>query len=115
MSVLSDRLRQLRGETSQSEFASALGMKQQQYARYEKGIAVPGADILANICRIHAASSDWLLGLDRPSNTSAIASGKNSIAVCGNNPIVVAGESPSCSKCPYKKKLKQLEKVLLKA
>lgn len=39
-------------------------MKQQQYARYEKGATVPGADILANICKVHAVSADWLLGLD---------------------------------------------------
>ena len=115
MSILSERLKVLRGATSQSEFAAALGIKQQQYARYENGITVPGADILANICRIHAASSDWLLGLDRQSGKTAIASGKNSIAVCGNNQIVVAGESPACARCQYLKKLKKLEKVFMKS
>lgn len=63
MSVLSERLKELRGTTSQSEMASALNMKYQQWARYEKGIVAPGADILANICRVHAVSADWLLGL----------------------------------------------------
>ncbi len=63
MSVLSERLRELRGTQSQSEMASALGMKYQQWSRYEKGEVAPGADILANICRIHAVSADWLLGL----------------------------------------------------
>ena len=64
MSTLSERLRELRGSTPQSQFSAELGMKQQQYARYEKGTTVPGADILANICKVHAVSSDWLLGLD---------------------------------------------------
>ena len=63
MSVLSERLKELRGTTSQSEMAMALNMKYQQWARYEKGIVAPGADILANICRVHAVSADWLLGL----------------------------------------------------
>ena len=63
MSVLSERLKELRGATSQSEMASALNMKYQQWARYEKGVVSPGADILANICRVHAVSADWLLGL----------------------------------------------------
>ena len=63
MSVLSDRLRELRGTQSQSEMAAALNMKYQQWARYEKGDVAPGADILANICRVHAVSADWLLGL----------------------------------------------------
>ena len=64
MSVLSERLKELRGTTSQSEMAAALNMKYQQWARYEKGIVAPGADILANICRTHAVSADWLLGLN---------------------------------------------------
>lgn len=63
MSVLSERLKELRGTTSQSEMATALNMKYQQWARYEKGVVAPGADILANICRVHAVSADWLLGL----------------------------------------------------
>ena len=114
MSILAERLRILRGATSQSEFATALGKKQQQYARYEKGVAVPGADILSNICRIHAASSDWLLGLDVNKSSNAIANGNHSIAIAGNNRIVVAGESQQCAKCPYKKKLKALEKLIQK-
>lgn len=64
MSTLSERLRELRGITPQSQFSAELGMKQQQYARYEKGATVPGADILANICKVHAVSADWLLGLE---------------------------------------------------
>lgn len=63
MSVLSERLRELRGRSSQSEMALAANMKYQQWARYEKGDVVPGADVLANICRVHACSADWLLGL----------------------------------------------------
>ena len=45
-------------------------MKQQQYARYENGVTVPSIDILATICRVHACSADWLLGL-RDDSSSA--------------------------------------------
>lgn len=71
MSVLSEKLKELRGTTSQSEMAAALNMKYQQWARYEKGIVAPGADILAEICRVHAVSADWLLGLSDKRGTSA--------------------------------------------
>ena len=74
MSVLSERLKELRGTTSQSEMAAALNMKYQQWARYEKGIVAPGADILAEICRVHAVSADWLLGLNDERGTSAAKS-----------------------------------------
>ena len=46
-------------------------MKYQQWARYEKGDVVPGADVLANICRVHAVSADWLLGLSDERGASA--------------------------------------------
>ena len=69
MSVLSERLRELRGTSSQSEMASAANMKYQQWARYEKGEVVPGADVLATICKVHAVSADWLLGLDNERGT----------------------------------------------
>ena len=71
MSVLSERLKELRGTSSQSEMAAALNMKYQQWARYEKGEVAPGADILANICRTHAVSADWLLGLSDDRGVSA--------------------------------------------
>lgn len=64
MSILSERLRELRGTSSQADMATPANMKYQQWARYEKGDVVPGADVLANICRAHACSADWLLGLN---------------------------------------------------
>ena len=72
MSILSERLRELRGTSSQSEMATSANMKYQPWARYEKGEVVPGADVLANICRAHSCSADWLLGLnDRNDPTAA--------------------------------------------
>lgn len=97
--------------------AESIGIKYSAWARYEAGGSLPGADILARICRVHACSADWLLGL-RASATpreppAVIASGKNAVAV-GHNSTVSIGESPICAKCPYKKKLKKLESLLNK-
>lgn len=111
MSILSERLKELRGQSSQREMAEAIGIKYQAWARYESGEVAPGAEILANICRAHAVSADWLLGIERGGNT-VIASGKNSVAISGHNNSVGLGESAACSKCPYKKKLMKLEKLL---
>lgn len=38
-------------------------MKQQEWARYEKGVVIPRADKLQQICFLLSASADWLLGL----------------------------------------------------
>ena len=43
--------------------ADAIGIKQNAWARYEAGGAIPGGEIITKICRAHACSADWLLGL----------------------------------------------------
>lgn len=54
------------------EMAEAIGIKYNAWARYEAGGALPGAEIIEKICRAHACSADWLLGLssDRGLSTS---------------------------------------------
>ncbi len=48
---------------TQKEIASYLGIKQQQYARYEKGINVMPVTYLAKICQYFNVSADYILGL----------------------------------------------------
>lgn len=120
MSVVSERLRELRGPTSQSEMARTLGIVRQQWIKYETGQSAPGADILARICRVHACSADWLLGL-KERGTSAAASvttGDNSAVAIGTNARAsvrgksIAGELPQCSRCCFKKRLEKIEKAM---
>ena len=111
MSVLSERLKELRGPTSQSEMARQLGMPRPQWIRYETGKSVPGSDILAEICRHHACSADWLLGLKDRGSSTVIG---NNNAVGANARVTVRtsappGERPDCSDCPYKEKMKEFE------
>ena len=111
MSVLSDRLRELRGTQSQAEMAAPLGMKYQHWAKYERGESAPGAEMLANICRVHSCSADWLLGLSTtPTVISASAPG--AVAFIGShNSFGVPGKMQPCEKCPLKKKLKAISKL----
>lgn len=114
MSILSERLRELRGEQSQLQMAEPLGMKYQHWAKYERGESAPGAELLAKICRVHSCSADWLLGLSNKP-TTITASGPGAVAFIGShNSFGVPGELASCFKCQYKKRLKTLEKALEK-
>ena len=63
MSKISERLKELRGETSQAEMARQLGIPRPQWSKYENGTNTPGAEMVAQICTTHACSADWLLGL----------------------------------------------------
>lgn len=48
---------------TQREIALYLGIKQQQYARYEKGINVMPITYLPKICKYFDISADYILGL----------------------------------------------------
>jgi transcriptional regulator with XRE-family HTH domain len=118
MSIIGDKMRELRGSSSQREMADAIGIKYNAWARYEAGGALPGAEIIEKICRVHACSADWLLGLKDKSPTvsagpgAAVAVGANARATA--NTIATSGESSVCKKCPHLKKLKKLEALLKK-
>ena len=48
---------------TQKELAGHLGIKQQQYARYEKGINIMPITYLPKICEYLDVSADYILGL----------------------------------------------------
>ena len=48
---------------TQKELAAYLGIKQQQYARYEKGINIMPITYLPKICEYLDISADYILGL----------------------------------------------------
>lgn len=106
MSILSDRLRELRGPTSQKEMAEAVGLKVTAWARYERGEVAPGAEILAAICRVHACSSDWLLGLKDHGSVSVNAGSGAAVAIgTGARASASAAKAAApalCKACPYK-------------
>ena len=52
-----------RKDITQTEFAKMLGLKQQQYARYEKGINVMPITYLKEICLYLNVSADTIVNL----------------------------------------------------
>lgn len=48
---------------TQKEIANYLGIKQQQYARYKKGINIMPVTYLAKICSYLDVSADYVIGL----------------------------------------------------
>ncbi len=109
-------MRELRGSSSQREMADAIGIKYNAWARYEAGGALPGAEIIEKICRVHACSADWLLGLKDKTHT--VTAGAGAAVAIGSNARATSklstpnSSTPSCAKCPHLKKLKKLEALL---
>lgn len=104
MSSFATRLKELRGTESQASFASAIGIHRIQYAKYEAGKNSPSIDVLERICRIHACSADWLLGL-KDHGVSVKAGDGNAIAIGAHASATVSrGKlAADCKACPYKK------------
>ena len=60
-----ERIKQFRQTTgiTQAQVAEVLGITQQQYFKYEKGINELPLRYLVVICQEYNLSADWLLGL----------------------------------------------------
>lgn len=60
-----DRMRWIRDvkNVTQKEIAAYLGIKQQQYARYEKGINIMPVTHLIKLCQFYQVSADYILGI----------------------------------------------------
>ena len=58
-----DRLRDLRGSTSQAEIAGKIGVSGQSWGFYERNQKEPTLATIGSICREFNVSADWLLGL----------------------------------------------------
>ena len=105
MRVFAERLKELRGPESQSSFAAAIGIHRVQYVNYEAGKNAPSIEVLERICRVHACSADWLLGLkDRNDSISVHAGDCSAVAIGSNAKASVSAKQPTdCRICPYKK------------
>ena len=103
-----ERLRELRGAKSQAEIARLLGVKQQNWARWENDVVTPSAEMIAKICRVHACSADWLLGLKgEGSETPKLPAAKATSPAPASPPA--PGDRPDCAGCPYREKMKEFE------
>ena len=60
-----EKIKQFRQENNitQAQVAETLGISQQQYFKYEKGINELPIRYLYVICKAYGISADWLLGL----------------------------------------------------
>lgn len=57
---IGNRIKQVRGNTTQERFAKRIGVKQNYVCRYEKG-RVPSPELLLKIAQFGNVTVDWLL------------------------------------------------------
>lgn len=55
------RIRELRGQLTQEEFARTLGISQAQLSKYEAGQTAPPLGLLAHLAKWSGRTTDWIL------------------------------------------------------
>ncbi len=106
LSVFSDRLKTLRGELKQAEFARKVGIAQNTYSRYESGERIPDIEVLVRLAARLGVSTDWLLGLDNKDAVPAAAALPDQDAkprepvtaycpACGQKDVTIASQAES--------------------
>jgi len=61
LQALGGRLRQLRAQTTQEEFAMFLGISQAQLSKYELGQSAPPLTVVVRLAEKYGRSTDWIL------------------------------------------------------
>lgn len=84
MKIFPERLKLLRGQTSQEDMGQKYGVTQSAYGKWEAGKAEPKFDILIQICEEYSVSSDWLLGLTEDRGGGRVVGTGGSIVVGGD-------------------------------
>ena len=59
--AVGSRIRQLRSQTTQEEFASLLGISQAQLSKYELGLSAPPLGVLVRLIKLFDKQIDWIL------------------------------------------------------
>jgi transcriptional regulator with XRE-family HTH domain len=59
--AVGQRIRQLRGDVTQEEFASSLGISQAQLSKYELGQSALPLGVLVKIAHKYGRTTDWIL------------------------------------------------------
>jgi len=58
---IGDRLKALRGDSSQGDFSQRIGFHKNTVGKYERGERTPDVDFLRTVCERLSVSPDWLL------------------------------------------------------
>lgn len=72
METIGERIKHVRGQTSQADFSRNLGIHRNTLVRYETGEGFPDSRLISSICEQYGVNPEWLLmGIGRQSGTQA--------------------------------------------
>lgn len=111
---LSSRLRTLRGEQSQSEFAAKLATKQTTYSSWERGIKEPSLEIVSEISLQFGVSADYLLGLTDDPTPASQRHAAGAVTVNGHGNAIANGNGNGIHQATLESRVAALESLVAK-
>lgn len=90
MSTIGERLRLIRGDAAQVDFAKKLNIHRNTWVRYETGTVAPDANVIADVCTKFGINSDWLLFGTGPKEKSPQMQheSQTSVVACADNTVI---------------------------
>ncbi|WP_027358871.1 XRE family transcriptional regulator [Desulforegula conservatrix] len=90
MSAIGERLRSIRGDSAQVDFAKKLNIHRNTWVRYETGAVPPDANVIAEVCTKFGINSDWLLFGTGPKEKSSQIQHEpqSSVISCADNTAI---------------------------
>ena len=70
LSAIGERVRKLRGQITQEEFARTLGISQAQLSKYELGQSAIPLGVLIKLAKKYGSTADWILTGETEEGTS---------------------------------------------
>jgi HTH-type transcriptional regulator, competence development regulator len=86
--MLTKRLKNLRGKTTQEEVAGRIGISRARYSHYENGRSEPDTETLNKLADYYDVSVDYLLGRTDDPNETLNNKGSNSSSLDEINKLV---------------------------
>ncbi|MGD6847257.1 helix-turn-helix domain-containing protein [Rossellomorea aquimaris] len=86
--MLTKRLKNLRGKTTQEEVAGRIGISRARYSHYENGRSEPDTETLNKLADFYDVSVDYLLGRTDDPNETLNNKGNNSSSLDEINKLV---------------------------
>ena len=98
---IGEKLKTLRGQSSQTSIAKIMGVSQPCWQAWETGKREPNVTTIHDICKKLNCSADWLLGLEIPSATQPDAN--DAIITASDGTVKHGSKRSDCSKCDLMK------------
>lgn len=109
-----NRLLELKGQMSENEYASKIGVNQKSLNNWLSGKGKPSSEAIFGAAIYSGVSTDWIYGLSevKYTNKNGSITGDNAITVSGDNNQNIGANAGSSTNKDFENRIKALEETI---